>query len=782
MNRILAFVLACAAIVGIVFGVIHFASLDETQHKIEYMVEGEIYHSQSAFVNAEIILPANPTRTGYDFDGWYYDDNSFNKKFDVTALEGDRFSESIKVYAKWVPHVHKLDGKLTRKEDGKIEFTAVCKGCGKSFTEPDAKVQTNITKTATCLETGEITYSFTYLGQSFTLKQGIAKIGHMLNGTPISEFLNDKGQISIDQPGVSPIDVTVTELSCGGTAAAVYVCSTCNRSINITAIKAHDFLSENATLELLQMNPGASEYYVVNAKCGRAECGFTANFEAEKECIKTTKIVTSATCSVNGAKIVTYTNPNSVIGNITVSTADSGDDMAIIPAHGFHRITGRADKYAKEYQNPDGTFNYYAEDGTRMFQTDFAGTDINSINCETEFESYYICTTCPSDNNKVSVRVVKNHNYETLEYTAPTCVAPGYLKQKCLNCQFENEPEVPVLPHTIEYVLKVNPDGDNIYTNDSFIFSIECAKCSYVSYSHEYEYNDTALSRVTTKATCGVNGSIVTTIKYTLSDKTVKTVTCTQVIPATGKHILNGNIASETYANADGTYNLTVDGIKLSASNFETYICTYYTGVTQPGYFECEYCKENGDNCVVYVDVCVNHTGDWKITTPATCSATGNKHLDNCNQCGAADDTTFDVTIPATGNHVYKYELKFVEGNSFNLITTCWYDHCGYKKVELVTPTKTLYKTATCSEKGIYRYTYDKNGEEVICDIEYVDVHCHRINGQYIIVDNTSVLPSNMPGIIMPEVYDHIPGSIVQAGFICEDCGRYIIVNVKIVE
>lgn len=781
MNRILAFVLSCIAIVGIVTGVIYFASLDETQHKIEYVVDGEVYHTQFAFVTSELTLPKSPTRTDYDFDGWYYDDNTFNRIFNVADLEKGALTEDIKVYAKWKPHTHVLEGTLTKKEDGKIEFYVYCTGTGCEYkdSDTDANVESKITKNATCLENGEITYSYSHLGTVFTLKQGIAKTGHMLHGKPISQYLNDNGQISIDTPGVAVIgNAGYVDIPCGGTAEAIYVCSYCSRSINITAVKNHDFSNKDGSiLELVQMNPGNSEYYIVNAKCGRSDCDFVTSFQAETALLKS-KVITPALCKTDGTKQVTYENNNSSIGKIKITL-----DNAIIPATDLHVISGRPDKYAKDYQNPDGSFNYYHESGTRgnktytkMFSHNFANAA--NVGCGEYFEGYFECATCFE---YCVVTIYKNHNYETLEYTEPTCSDSGYIKEKCRDCLYIYDEVLLPKEHSIVYNLKVNPDNNNNLDDNSFSLYANCSKCDYAIFKGEYENNNAALSHRKTLPTCGREGNIVTTLTVTLDGASHK-LTCTQIIPATLKHILNGKVASEFFANADGTYDYTVDGIKLNAN--ASYLCSYYSGTTQPGHFVCETCEKIGIESKVFVDVYVNHTGTWSISKSASCSKNGTLAISSCNECGtSAEASTYEETIPSTGVHAYKYTMELVQGNTFNLTTECRFVDCSFHSSELVTPTKTLYKTATCSEKGIYRYTYNKNGTEVICDIEYVDVMCHRVNGQYIVVDNTTVLPSNMVGIIMPEVYDDKAyGSIIQAGFVCEDCGRYILVNVKIVQ
>lgn len=55
-------------------------------------------------VDGKFTAPETPTRTGYVFDGWYTDNETFNNLFD---FENTFATENIKLYAKWV------DGKDT---------------------------------------------------------------------------------------------------------------------------------------------------------------------------------------------------------------------------------------------------------------------------------------------------------------------------------------------------------------------------------------------------------------------------------------------------------------------------------------------------------------------------------------------------------------------------------------------------------------------------------------------------------------------------------------------
>ena len=70
--------------------------------KIDFIVDGEIYDSLDTNGSEVIKLPANPTKEGYDFAGWYWDDITFTRPFTANSLLEAPLTGDMKVYAKMV--------------------------------------------------------------------------------------------------------------------------------------------------------------------------------------------------------------------------------------------------------------------------------------------------------------------------------------------------------------------------------------------------------------------------------------------------------------------------------------------------------------------------------------------------------------------------------------------------------------------------------------------------------------------------------------------------------
>jgi uncharacterized repeat protein (TIGR02543 family) len=65
--------------------------------------------------NTTVVAPANPTRDGYTFGGWYRD-SQFNNPYTFSTID----AENIKVYAKWNPKAYTITYVLNNENNNLI--------------------------------------------------------------------------------------------------------------------------------------------------------------------------------------------------------------------------------------------------------------------------------------------------------------------------------------------------------------------------------------------------------------------------------------------------------------------------------------------------------------------------------------------------------------------------------------------------------------------------------------------------------------------------------------
>ena len=74
----------------------------KVEFKVNFVVDGEIYATVDTNGNEVIKMPENPTKEGYNFDGWYWDKDEWEKPFTANSLLDAPLSSDMSVYAKFV--------------------------------------------------------------------------------------------------------------------------------------------------------------------------------------------------------------------------------------------------------------------------------------------------------------------------------------------------------------------------------------------------------------------------------------------------------------------------------------------------------------------------------------------------------------------------------------------------------------------------------------------------------------------------------------------------------
>lgn len=73
----------------------------KVEFKVNFVVDGEIYSTINTSGEEVIAIPQNPTKEGYTFDGWYWDDGKWQRPFTANSLLNEPLSSDMSVYAKW---------------------------------------------------------------------------------------------------------------------------------------------------------------------------------------------------------------------------------------------------------------------------------------------------------------------------------------------------------------------------------------------------------------------------------------------------------------------------------------------------------------------------------------------------------------------------------------------------------------------------------------------------------------------------------------------------------
>ena len=73
-----------------------------TEFQLKFVVDGEVYAVVNTAGEETVKLPENPTKEGYIFDGWYWDDGIWAQPFTAESLLEQKLESDMAVYAKWL--------------------------------------------------------------------------------------------------------------------------------------------------------------------------------------------------------------------------------------------------------------------------------------------------------------------------------------------------------------------------------------------------------------------------------------------------------------------------------------------------------------------------------------------------------------------------------------------------------------------------------------------------------------------------------------------------------
>ncbi len=111
-----------------------------TETRINFVVDGKLYTKVETVGGKLDSLPDDPTKNGYIFDGWYFDEDEWKEPLTAEFLADMPDYESISVFAKWVlhpEHEHTPAEAVRENEipagwdtDGSYDEVVYCSVCG----------------------------------------------------------------------------------------------------------------------------------------------------------------------------------------------------------------------------------------------------------------------------------------------------------------------------------------------------------------------------------------------------------------------------------------------------------------------------------------------------------------------------------------------------------------------------------------------------------------------------------------------------------------------------
>ncbi len=671
-------------------------------------------------------------------------------------------------------------------------FNGVCKLCSKEVFEKNIFVTVNYENN--CLTGGKATYKFEKCGSEFKYERTIPEGEHILDGMPASFWaqtvvVGGEEKLCYSSTLSNIILVGDQDYSCANVSAGVFICETCDKHVDVEVYHDHvgtwkvtkaatgtsegeqRMTCNTCKVEIKKAIPAHDFYYTVTdekliycsdkttlrvfnlvGKCYADSCdavdvirNVTYNYTVTPTCIKRGSIKYK-TMSLPGQEFVVeadltthYVYDASIGENVLVSTL----------------------------QNKDGSF-----DSCLDFVKYMAGSDRK---CGMLVDGYFTCVNCK---DLVDITVFNVHNGEWVDsvQNPSHCVEYGTQIRQCTDCGTVESRVIAPLGHDFGFEL-VLVDSSKMKFN--VLRSCNRDNCTlepdYPLSSEVVTKNVKLKSDV--KPTCALDG--LKSYTYTFIDTSdfnkEYVLNYELVVSATNNHKLDANTYASSKDNAAGMFNVTLKYIQLFAGT--EILC----GGTGDAYYVCYDCKQ-----LVRVTAYREHVGKWTTTKNATCYSVGSRTM-NCSVCGISEEE-----VPKTA-HKYSGTLVKEEDGTFTFSVKCTVTECDFVQADkTVTPTSKSDIPSTCTVQGYTVYTYKEtiNGVSVSasCDADFKDKIPHifcTLTSEHTHTDADGNYPSNLEGIILDsEVIESETenGDIVEGGYICKRCGKYIKVNVKIVK
>ena len=186
-----------AAIVAIFCGLFVLSACDKVEFKVNFVVDGAVYATLNTNGEEIINMPENPTKDDYDFDGWYWDKDTWQTPFTANSLLDAPLSSDMNVYCKWKPKAVHVSGISLNKSEVSLHVNET--EILSSTITPE-----NATDTSVLWESSNATIATVTGGKITALRVGSATI---------TATANDGGQIATCEVYVTPISVERVSLN-----------------------------------------------------------------------------------------------------------------------------------------------------------------------------------------------------------------------------------------------------------------------------------------------------------------------------------------------------------------------------------------------------------------------------------------------------------------------------------------------------------------------------------------------------------------------------------------
>ncbi len=111
------FVNLISAIVAIFCGLFAFSACSKVEFEVNFVVDGAVYATLNTSGEEVVKMPENPTKDDYDFDGWYWDKDTWQTPFTANSLLDAPLSSDMNVYCKWKPKTMHVGGISLNKSE-----------------------------------------------------------------------------------------------------------------------------------------------------------------------------------------------------------------------------------------------------------------------------------------------------------------------------------------------------------------------------------------------------------------------------------------------------------------------------------------------------------------------------------------------------------------------------------------------------------------------------------------------------------------------------------------